>query len=117
VRDIDARIRFIFTLIVRFRCGYGYQSMSLATSIAIYFIIWWTVLFAVLPWGVRSQHEGGEITPGTDPGAPVIPRLRRKLVWTTIVASLVFAAWHVIYTYRLITVDDLARLLGAVPPR
>jgi predicted secreted protein len=38
-------------------------------------------------------------------------------VWTTLVASLVFAAWHVIYTYRLITVDDLARLLGAVPPR
>ena len=31
--------------------------MSLPTSIAIYFIIWWTVLFAVLPWGVRSQQE------------------------------------------------------------
>jgi predicted secreted protein len=30
--------------------------MSLATAIAIYFIIWWVVLFAVLPWGVRSQH-------------------------------------------------------------
>ena len=47
--------------------------MSLPTSIAIYFIIWWMVLFAVLPWGVRSQHEDGAIAPGSDPGAPAIP--------------------------------------------
>ena len=91
--------------------------MSLATSIAIYFIIWWVVLFAVLPWGVRSQHESGEIAPGSDPGAPSIPRLKRKLVWTTIVAALVFALWHIVYTYRLITLDDLAALLGIkLPP-
>jgi predicted secreted protein len=90
--------------------------MSLATSIAIYFIIWWTVLFAVLPWGVRSQHESGAITPGSDPGAPTLPRLRRKLVWTTIVAALVFALWDVVYTYRLITLDDLAAMLGVRLP-
>jgi predicted secreted protein len=86
--------------------------MSLATAIAIYFIIWWTVLFAVLPWGVRSQEESGTVAPGTDPGAPTIPRLARKLVWTTIVASAVFALWHVVYTYRLIALDDLAAMLG-----
>ena len=91
--------------------------MSLATSIAIYFIIWWTVLFAVLPWGVRSQQDSGAVTPGTDPGAPSIPRLKRKLIWTTIVAGLVFALWHVVYTYRLIALDDLAAMLGMVPPR
>jgi predicted secreted protein len=90
--------------------------MSLATSIAIYFIIWWVVLFAVLPWGVTSQHEGGEITPGSDPVAPTIPRLKRKLVWTTIIAALVFALWHVVYTYRLITLDDLVALLGLKLP-
>ena len=90
--------------------------MSLATSIAIYFIIWWVVLFAVLPWGVRSQHEGGEIAPGSDPGAPTIPALKRKLVWTTIIAALVFALWRVVYTYRLITLDDLVALLGIKLP-
>ncbi len=87
-------------------------TMSLATSIAIYFIIWWVVLFAVLPWGVRSQHEQGTITPGSDPGAPAIPNLKRKLVWTTSVAAVVFAIWHFVYTYRLIALDDLAALLG-----
>jgi predicted secreted protein len=90
--------------------------MSLATAIAIYFIIWWVVLFAVLPWGVRSQHEGGAIAPGSDPGAPVMPRLKRKLVLTTMVAAIVFALWYVVYTYRLIALDDLAAMLG-VPSR
>jgi len=86
--------------------------MSLATAFAIYFIIWWVVLFAVLPWGVRSQDEDGTIIPGSDPGAPAIPRLRRKLVWTTIVAAIVFAIWYAVYTYRLIALDDLVELLG-----
>ena len=43
--------------------------MSLTTAIAIYFLIWWVVLFAVLPWGIRSQEESGSIAEGTDPGA------------------------------------------------
>jgi len=86
--------------------------MSLATAIAIYFIIWWTVLFAVLPWGVRSQQDSGPVAPGTDPGAPSIPKLGRKLIWTTVVAGVVFAVWYVVYTYRLIPLDDLAAMLG-----
>ena len=88
--------------------------MSLATAIAIYFIIWWVVLFAVLPWGVRSQSESGPIVAGTDPGAPAVPQLRRKLVLTTIVAGGVFAIWYVVYTYRLNVLDDLLALIGVV---
>jgi predicted secreted protein len=86
--------------------------LSLTTSIAIYFLVWWTVLFAVLPWGVRSQHEIGEIPPGTDPGAPAIPALRSKLIWTTVVATAVFAAFNVVYVTRLVGLDDLATLFG-----
>jgi len=39
--------------------------MSVSFAIAIYFIIWWTVLFAVLPIGVRTQAEDGAVVPGT----------------------------------------------------
>ncbi len=85
--------------------------MSLITALAIYFVIWWVVLFAVLPWGVRSQQECKAIAPGSDPGAPAIPKLGMKLFWTTIVAAVVFAAWFVIYSYQLVTLDDLARWL------
>ena len=40
--------------------------MQVTTAIAIYFLIWWLTLFAVLPWGVRAQ--GPDSPPGTDPG-------------------------------------------------
>jgi len=86
--------------------------VSLTTSLAIYFIVWWTVLFTVLPWGIRSQVESGEVVPGTDPGAPAVPRLGNKVLWTTIIATITFAAIDVAYTYRLISLDDLAALLG-----
>jgi predicted secreted protein len=86
--------------------------VSIFTALAIYFVLWWIVLFAVLPWGVRSQHESGAMAPGTDPGAPVLTNLKLKLAWTTVVAAVVFAAWFVVYIYRLVTLDQLAAWLG-----
>lgn len=65
---------------------------SFPLSAAIFVTIWFTVLFAVLPFGIRSQREAGEIAPGTDPGAPVTPRLWAKIIWTTLIAAAVFAA-------------------------
>ena len=85
--------------------------MSLVTAFAIYFIIWWVVLFAVLPWGVRSQEESGAVSQGTDPGAPTRPRLWLKLVWTTIVSLAVFALVSLVYVNRWLTLDDIAGLL------
>jgi predicted secreted protein len=86
--------------------------MSVSTSLAIFFIIWWVVLFAVLPWGIRSQDESGEVVPGSDPGAPALPKLKSKVIWTTLVSAIVFAAFQLIYRYRLVGLDDLATLWG-----
>ena len=84
--------------------------MAITTAIAIYFLIWWVVLFAVLPWGVRAQGESR--APGTDPGAPTISRLGARLVWTTIVATAIFGLCAVVYINRWVTLDGLAALLG-----
>jgi predicted secreted protein len=86
--------------------------MPVTTAIAVFFLIWWVVLFAVLPWGIRSQHESGEIVLGTDPGAPAIPRLFRKLAWTTGVSAVIFAVFYVVYVNRLVTLDGLVHLVG-----
>lgn len=61
--------------------------MGIAGGVVTYLIIWWIVLFAVLPLGVRSQWEDGEAAPGTEPGAPVAPNLWRKALWTTLIAA------------------------------
>ena len=86
--------------------------MSTTTFIAVFFLIWWVVLFAVLPWGIHSQHEGGAIAPGTDPGAPVLPKLGRKLIWTTLIAGVVFAAFYVVVANRLLTLNGLLAPFG-----
>ncbi len=69
--------------------------MSLTLGLALYFIIWWTVLFAVLPFGVQTQGEAGEIVPGTPASAPVTPRMVRTFAITTVVAGAVFAVVYV----------------------
>jgi predicted secreted protein len=86
--------------------------MPVTTGVAIFFLIWWVVLFAVLPFGIRSQHEDGEMAAGTDPGAPVIPRLGRKLLLTTVVSALIFAACYVVYVNHLVTLEGLAKPFG-----
>jgi predicted secreted protein len=94
--------------------------MAWTTIAAIYFVIWWTVLFVVLPWGIKSQHEVGDIVPGTDPGAPVVTGFRSKLIWTTIVSTIVFLLFYIGYVNHIATLDDLATLwglLGNAQPR
>lgn len=69
--------------------------------------IWMISLFLVLPWGIRNPHETGqEIVQGTDPGAPVAPRMLLKVGITTIVAVIIWAALFVVMEYRLLTLDD-----------
>jgi predicted secreted protein len=65
--------------------------LPLPTAIAIYITMWWIVLFAILPLGVKSQHEDeAGRAPGTDPGAPVAPRLLMKAGVTTLVSAVLF---------------------------
>ena len=84
--------------------------------LAIYFIMWWLVFFAVLPFGVRSQDEHGDIVPGTDPGAPAVHGLKIKFVWTTVVATIVFAVFYWAYVTKAIAFDDLVTLWGLLKP-
>jgi len=86
--------------------------MATSTAIAIYFLVWWVVLFAVLPWGVRNQEESGDVSPGTDPGAPAVHKVWVKLVWTTIIASVAFGILAAIYKLGLIPYDFLAAISG-----
>ena len=81
--------------------------MTLSFAIAIYAIIWWIVLFAMLPIGVRTQAEEGEVAPGTAESAPHRPHLLAKMVATTVVASLVFAVVYAIIVHHVITLDQI----------
>lgn len=81
--------------------------MNIWSILAIYFIVWWVSLFAVLPWGVRSQAESADVIPGTEPGAPVRPLLLRKVIATTVIAVLVTGLVVYLATSGVISLDDL----------
>ena len=46
------------------------EANQIVTGIAVYFILWWLVLYAVLPWGVKSQLENNDVFKGSERGAP-----------------------------------------------
>lgn len=87
--------------------------MTFGSFVAIYFVIWWIALFAVLPWGIRSQVEEGEVVPGTDPGAPKRPRFLFVVLVTTALSAVVFAIFYGIISQEWIGLEDLDWFPGA----
>jgi predicted secreted protein len=77
--------------------------MGPVTSIAIYLVLWWVVLFAILPLGVVSHRDAGlDLGDGGDPGAPVNPNLKRKFITTTWVSAIVWVVLLLVLHFKLI---------------
>jgi predicted secreted protein len=69
--------------------------MKIQSAIAIYFIMWWLILFTILPLGVRNSAEAGvEVEEGNDAGAPIAHGLKWKAVLTTVVTTVVFGIFY-----------------------
>jgi predicted secreted protein len=82
--------------------------MNIASAIAIYFIIWWMVLFIALPFGVRNSHESGAaVEEGHEAGAPMDPKLLQKALMTTVIATIVFSLFYYAKTHGLLSIDNL----------
>lgn len=61
----------------------------------VYVILWFLVLYLVLPFGVRTAaEEGVALVPGQAQSAPVRPRLALKFFLTTLISA---ALWGVYY--------------------
>jgi predicted secreted protein len=73
--------------------------MSWTLGLASYFVIWWTTLFAVLPFEMDTQHQAGEVVPGSEPGAPTKFRIGRKVLINTLAAAVVWAVIDAAYIY------------------
>lgn len=82
--------------------------MNLIAIVGIYFVLWWLILFAVLPWGMHTQDEEGEVVLGTPRSAPVRPMLVRKAIATTIVTTIVVGALVFAVDYYGLTVWSVA---------
>ena len=81
--------------------------MPIVTWAGIFFVVWWIVLFAVLPFGVKSQHEAGSFEPGTDPGAPQRPLLLVKVGATTVISAVAVAIAYAVWESGIIPFDRI----------
>lgn len=81
--------------------------MNLTGGIVLYTVLWFLVLFVLLPIGQKSQAEAGPVMPGTPAGAPHEPRLKKKMLLATLISFLIWAAIAYVILGGVITRADI----------
>ena len=86
--------------------------MNWFTATATFMILWWLSLLIVLPIGVRGQAEEDAIEHGTEPGAPVKPMMKKKLIWATGLAVILFILTYIIVYSGWLTWERMGQWMG-----
>ncbi|MEM7268817.1 MAG: DUF1467 family protein [Pseudomonadota bacterium] len=86
--------------------------MSITSGIVLFAIFWFLALYVTLPLFVKSQGEVGEVEPGTPASAPDQPMMKKKLIWTTIAAVILWLIAFAVIESGVISIADIASLSG-----
>jgi predicted secreted protein len=81
--------------------------MSIFSGIVLYAVIWFLVLFIILPLRLQTQGEAGEIVQGTHASAPANPQMRKRALITTAVAAVLWVIITAIILAGIIRIEDL----------
>ena len=74
--------------------------MSITGSLIIFVLIWWIIFFSLLPIDVDRKHK--EIVEGVDKGSPENPKIIKKIIYTTIITSIIFIGIFILVKYDYI---------------
>ncbi len=85
--------------------------MNWVSGAAIYFILWWLVLFAMLPLSLKTQDDDQDITLGTVSSAPRGPHMLRAVIRTTLATCILFAGLYVLTRVYGFGIDDIPRIV------
>ncbi len=81
--------------------------MGITGSIIVYVLIWWIIFFSVLPVGIQSNKEKfKEKIEGVDPGAPINPKIGKKFLITTLIASIIFIVIYYLVELNLLNLRE-----------
>ena len=69
--------------------------MGIAGSIVLFLLIWWLLLFIVLPLNISDTAEK-IVEGGNDTGAPSNPQIFKKFLITTIISIII---WSIMYIF------------------
>lgn len=82
------------------------RDMGVATGIMVYLVTWWTVLFAVLPWGATAPET---VEPGLATSAPARPNLLRKFAATTVIAAVLWLGIYLMIRWNVVSFRSMVR--------
>jgi len=75
------------------------------TGLTMYLVIWWLVLFMVLPFGARETIDAEDVAKGHASSAPKRPRLLLKMAITAVITGFVYAGIYYALTTGLISLS------------
>ena len=71
--------------------------MSITGSLIIFVLIWWIIFFSLLPIDVDRKHK--EMVEGADKGSPENHKIIKKIIYTTIITSIIFIGIFTLVKY------------------
>ena len=89
--------------------------MTITSALVLFAVIWFMVLFVVLPLQLTTQGEAGKVEPGTPESAPVDPHIGRKVKVVTAVAVVLWGLISGVIVSGWVSVADfdISGWLGA----
>lgn len=81
--------------------------MGITSAIVLFAVIWFMSFLVILPLGLRTQGEEGNIVPGTHGSSPANLNMRRKVKLTSISAIIIWIVVAGTILSGMITVRDL----------
>lgn len=81
--------------------------MGITSALVLFAVIWFLVLFVVLPLRLTTQGDAGEVTPGTQAGAPAELNLKRKFKIVTAVSAVLWVIIAGVIFSGAVSVRDL----------
>ena len=85
--------------------------MGFLTGFAIYFVIWWVVLFLMLPFGVRTQDDADDVTLGTTSSAPSGPHMARVIIRTTLGSLVIYGVFYLLTSTLGYRFEDIPSII------
>lgn len=79
--------------------------MDLFTGFIAFLMIWWTSLFAVLPWGNKAEDKPEE---GHATSAPANPRIRMKFLATTGISIVLWLILYILIELQIVDFFNIA---------
>lgn len=87
--------------------------MGITSGLVLYAVIWSMVFLIALPIRVQTQGDLDDVVPGTHAGSPEHHHLKKKALWTTLIACVLWAITATIILSEWISVDDVESLFRA----